>query len=191
MDEQSKYQWVAAQILPHEAEVRGWLRRHVRSLSAADVDDLLQESYVRLWGADFNRITNGRSYFFTVVRNLLLEQARRARIVPMERMSEIEALRLVSEEPEPERWVSARQELQRLREIVAELPKQCRCAFELQKVHELPHKEVARRMGVTCKTVEKHLAKALAKIIDAMGKDREPSTKEARASAEEDYGARE
>ena len=191
MDEQSKYQWVAAQILPHEAEVRGWLRRHVRSLSGADVDDLLQESYVRLWGADFNHIANGRSYFFTVVRNLLLEQARRARIVPMVRMSEIEALRLVSEEPEPERRVAARQELQRLREIIAELPKQCRCAFELQKLHELPHKEVARRMGVTCKTVEKHLTKALAKIIDAMGRTGSHQQGRRERPRRKDHGARE
>lgn len=191
MDEQSKYQWVAAHILPHEAEVRGWLRRHVRSLSAADIDDVLQEAYVRLWRADFSQVCSGRSYFFTVVRNLLLEQARRARIVPMERMSEIEALRLVSEEPEPERRVAARQELQRLREIIAELPKQCRRAFELQKLHEMPQKEVALRMGVTRKTVEKHLAKALAKIIEAMGREPEHSTKEARTFAEKGYGARE
>ena len=137
MDEQARYQWIAAHILPYEGEVRGWLRRHVRTLSRADIDDLLQEAYARLWPGDFTRIANGRSYFYTVVRNLVSEQARRARIIPMERMGEIEALHITSSESEPERRVSARQELARLQAIIASLPGQCRRAFELQKLHGL------------------------------------------------------
>jgi RNA polymerase sigma factor (sigma-70 family) len=172
VDEQARYRWVAAHILPFEGEVRGWLRRHVRSLTAADVDDLLQEAYARLWLADFSGIANGRSYLFTVVRNLVLEQARRARIVPMERMGEIESLRIVSEEPEPERLVSARQELEQLKRVVASLPSQCRRAFELQQFGSLSQREIAREMGVSQKTVEKHLAKALLRVIEVMRPER-------------------
>lgn len=73
-------------ILPHEADVRAWLRRHVHRLSAAEIDDLIQDAYTRLWTAEYARISNGRAYFFATVRNLLMEQARRARIVPMERL---------------------------------------------------------------------------------------------------------
>ena len=87
MTQPNRHQWVAAHILPHEAEVRAWLRRHVHRLSPADIDDLLQEAYARLWSRDLAAIVNGRSYLFTVVRNLLGEHARRARIVPPERLS--------------------------------------------------------------------------------------------------------
>ena len=70
----------------------------MRTLTAADIDDLIQEAYTRLWTAEYRHVSNGRSYLFAVIRNLLLEQARHARIVPMERLGEIDALLIRSEE---------------------------------------------------------------------------------------------
>ena len=167
-NDQSRHRWIAAHILPHEGEVRGWLRRHAHTLSAADVDDLIQEAYARLWRADFSAVGNGRSYFFTIVRNLLLEHVRRARIVPMERLGEIEALRIPSEEPGPERQVTARQELERLERIVESLPEQCRQAFRLQKFRGLSQREIAAAMSISEKTVEKHLASALVRVLKSV-----------------------
>jgi RNA polymerase sigma-70 factor (ECF subfamily) len=168
MDEQGRYQWLATNLMPYEGEIRGWLRRHAYTLSAADVDDVIQEAYARLWSANFACIDNGRSYFYTVVRNLLLEQARRARIVPMERLGEIESLSIISSDSGPERRVSAREELAQLLTIVASLPTQCRRAFELQKLEGCSQREIAQQMGISEKTVEKHLARALARVIEAM-----------------------
>src|SRR5262249_33022235 len=72
---------------------------------------------------------------------------------------------------EPERRVSARQELARLQAIIASLPTQCRRAFELQKLHGFSQREIAQDMQISEKTVEKHLARALARVIEAMGDD--------------------
>lgn len=174
MDDSARCRWIAAHVFPHEGEVRGWLRRNVSSLAVADLDDLIQEAYSRLWRTDFSTITNGRSYFYMVVRNTLLEQARRARIVPMERMSEIESLRIASDEPEPERRVIARQELERLWRIVEMLPEQCRRAFELQKLGGLSQREIAAEMGISEKTVEKHLGRAFARVLEALNAGQEP-----------------
>ena len=171
MDDPSRHHWVARYILPHEREVRGWLRRHVRTLNGHDIDDLMQEAYARLWTVEYSRITNGRSYLFAVVRNLLLEQARHARIVPMERLGEIDALLIPSEEPGPDRRVNARQELERLERIVAGLPEQSRRAFQLQKFQNLSQREIALEMNITEKTVEKHLAVALVRVLDALKED--------------------
>src|SRR5262249_93062 len=159
---------VAAHILPHESEVRAWLRRHVRSLSGADIDDIVQEAYSRLWTVEVGRIANGRSYLFTIVRNLLLEQTRRARIVPMERLGEVEALSIPSEEPGPERRVGARQELERLERILETLPEQARRAFQLQKFRGLSQREIAAAMNISEKTVEKHLATALVRVLKSV-----------------------
>jgi RNA polymerase sigma factor (sigma-70 family) len=171
LDDQARHRWVATHILPHEGEVRGWVRRHVHRLTPADIDDLIQEAYARLLIVEFTHIANGRSYLFTVIRNLLFEQARRARTVPMELMGQIEALRVPTEEPGPESRVGVRQELERLERIVAALPKQCRRAFELQKFYGLSQREIAREMKITEKTVEKHLAAALLRVLDAVKAD--------------------
>jgi len=171
MDDQARWDWIAAHILIYEGEVRGWLRRKVRTLSPEDIDDVLQEAYARLWSAaaDFSRIRNGRAYFYTIVRRLLLEQARRARIIPMERIGEIESLHIISSEPGPERLTSARQVLEHVRRIVANLPPRCRRAFELQNFAGLSQREIAHSMGISEKTVEIHLAKAFTRIVETIG----------------------
>ena len=176
MDDPARHHWVASYILPHEGEVRGWLRRHVRTLNSQDIDDLLQEAYTRLWTAEYAQINSGRSYLFAVIRNLLLEQARHARIVPMERLGEIDALLIPSEEPGPDRRASARQELERLERVVAGLPEQCRRAFQLQKFQGLSQREIALEMNIAEKTVEKHLAVALVRVLDALKEDTDDAT---------------
>lgn len=175
MNDRARYVWIAGHILPFEGEVRGWLRKRVHSLPKQDADDLLQEVYARLWSVDFTHVANGRSYFYSAVRNLLLEHARRARIVPMERLGEIEALRIPSEEPGPERRASARQDLERLERIVQTLPEKCRRAFCLQKFQGLSQREIAAEMGLSEKTVEKHLATALMRVLEALKRDESDS----------------
>jgi RNA polymerase sigma factor (sigma-70 family) len=168
VDTVARHRWIGLYILPHEREVRAWLRRYVHSLTVADADDLIQEAYARLWLGDFGHIVNARSYFYAIVRNLLFERARHARIVPMERLGEIEALRIPSEEPSPERVLGARQELERLLQLVEELPERCQRAFCLQKFEGLSQREIAQEMNISEKTVEKHLSRALMGVLDGL-----------------------
>lgn len=185
VDQRARHRWIAAHILPYEAEVRGWLRRRVHTLSRADADDLIQEAYARLWLADFSKVVNGRGYLYAVVRNLLLEHARRARIVPMERLGEIEALCIPHEDPGPERQVTARQELERVVAIIDALPEQSRRAFRLQKFGGLSQREIAQAMKISEKTVEKHLAGALRRLLEALTKESGPAGAELGVSADD------
>jgi len=172
MDDQARYRWIATHVVPCEGEVRGWLRRTVRSLPLADIDDLIQEAYARLWQSDFARITNARAYFHTIVRNVLLEHIRRARIVPMERLAEREAMRLISDEAGPEHQASVRQDMERLWRAIATLPRQCREAFKLRTFKDHTRGEIAKEMGISEKTVEKHLAKALVRVGAELTRER-------------------
>ena len=170
MDDATRYRWLATHILPCEGEVRLWLRKNVRSLRASDHDDLIQEAYARIWVAEPARITNARGYFYSIVRNLLIEQARRARIVPMERMGEIESLKLVSDEPGPEQRVGARQELENLCRIIATLPARMRNVFNLQSFEGYSRREIAAELGISERTVEKQLQNAHSRIEEARSK---------------------
>jgi RNA polymerase sigma-70 factor (ECF subfamily) len=88
MDDSKRMQWLVCHIVPFERRARAWLHRHVRTLTISDADDIVQEAYARIWVLDQEAIAKPRAYFMTIIRNLVAERARRAKIVPMVRMGE-------------------------------------------------------------------------------------------------------
>ena len=167
MDEPSRHQWIADHILPWEPKVRRWLRSYTRTLTKDDIDDLIQEAYVRIWSADLSAVRNGKTFLFAVVRNALQDQLRRARVVQIESVADLEALPQ-EETPGPERTVSARQQYERLVELLNELPTQRRAVFSARKFEGLSIRETAKRLGVTEKTVANHLSFALTQLTRLM-----------------------
>jgi len=191
MDDGARSRWMTTVILPLERELRLWMSSHAASIDRAERDDLIQEAYVRLWTADAGQIANPRAYFYRIVRNLIVERARRARIVPIELMGEIASLNVRSEEPDPEQSLGARQEVGWLLDVVAALPTQCRRAFELRKFEGLRQREIAQVMGISEKTVEKHLASAFLRISRTMAEGpHAPSPRAAGADVNRDGSSR-
>ena len=159
--------WLGREILPHEAAVRAWLRRSFAT--AGDVDDIIQETYCRLAAlTHIEHIAEPRGYFFQAARSVALEQIRRARVVRIETVSEIEALDLALEDPSAERIVSGRRELERVRTLIAALPERCRRIFEMRKIEGVSQREIARRLGVSENIVENEAVRGLRAILAAM-----------------------
>lgn len=172
MDEQRRriVAWVATQVMPHEPGVRAWLRRAL--VSQDDVDDLIQEAYCRLSALQtVDHIQRPDGYFFQTVRMLLADRVRRSRIVRIESVTEIDQLPIYSEEVSPERITGARRELARVQQLIDGLPARCREIFVLRKIHGLPQREIAERLGVTESTVENDGAKGLRMIMKALRED--------------------
>ena len=51
-----------------------------------------------------------------------------------------------------------------LREAIDKLPERCREVFMLSKMEELSNKEIAERLGISVKTVEVQMTKALSRL---------------------------
>lgn len=62
-------------------------------------------------------------------------------------------------------------EFQRLVSAIAELPPRCQAVFVMHKIHQVPQAEVAERLGISLKTVEKHLRLGLAACRQKLGRD--------------------
>jgi RNA polymerase sigma factor (sigma-70 family) len=133
------------------------------------VDDVVQEAYCRIVAlSDVNQIKSGRAYFFRTVSNIVIDQIRRARIVPIESGAEIEALNVVSDEATPERIVAGYHDLLRVKALIAGLPERCRRVFELRRIQGLSQKEVAQCLGVTENVVEQQSIRGLRLILKAL-----------------------
>lgn len=159
--------WVGRHILPHEAALRAWLKRS--GTAAHEIDDIVQEAYCRLAAlGGVAHITNGRAYLFQTARNVVLEQIRRARIVRIDSMTEVEALSISDSEPSPEQVAGDRRELHRVQELIEGLPDRCRRIFELRRIHGLPQREIARLLGVSENVVEMQTMRGLRLILAAL-----------------------
>lgn len=64
--------------------------------------------------------------------------------------------------PTPAHQYQAARELEHLADAIAGLAPRCQMVFVMHKVHDMPQAEVAQRMGISLKTVEKHLRLGLA-----------------------------
>jgi len=159
--------WVASEIMPVEAAVRRWLAR--LRVPKDQIDDFIQEAYCKFAALpSVEHIVRADAYFFQVVRSLVTERIRQARIVNIETFTEIDSLPVLSDEPSPERIVAARRELAEVMQLIAALPGRCRQVVELRKIDGLPQKEIARRLGITETMVENDVVKGIRLITAAL-----------------------
>ena len=153
-------QWFIEAILVHEEALLRYLRRNWPHRD--EVHDLRQEIYVRVYEAAGKAFPlQPKSFLFASARHLLADRARRARVVSIEPMGDFEPSHVLVDDVSPERWCGGRQALMRLADAFDRLPDRCREVVWLRRVEELSQKEVAVRMGISEKSVEKHIAKGM------------------------------
>jgi len=160
--------WLGRHVLPHEAALRAWLKR--RNLGGLEIDDVIQETYTRLFQAEsVAHIQDARNYAFQVAGSVVIDHLRRMKVVPIVSVPGLEYLEVDSQEPSPERQVIDRDELSRLAEMIARLPGKIRDVFTLRRVHGLSQREVAAKLGLSESTVEKHMARGFLIMSEQYG----------------------
>ena len=165
--EESLEAWFKREILPQEAAFlrylfRVWPRRD-------EITDLRQEVYARVFeSARASRPQMPRAFLFATARNLMADLVRRARVVSIEAVGDIEELDVLVEDITPEHQAIARQELKRLAWAFDRLPPKCREVIWLRRVQEMSQKEVARHLRVRETTIEKHVSRAVRLLAQFM-----------------------
>jgi RNA polymerase sigma factor (sigma-70 family) len=160
--------WFKQEILVHEGALMRFLRRSWRR-DAEEVRDLRQEVYVRVFeAAAKSRPMQPKAFLFTTAKNLLTDHIRRQRVVTIDTVGDLESLNTMVDDLSPERRTSSRQDLRLLAVAFDALPPRCRTVVWLRKVEQLPQKEVAARLGVTQKMIEKHVKLGMRRLADAL-----------------------
>jgi RNA polymerase sigma factor (sigma-70 family) len=143
---------------------RAGLARAVRRIvGAPDVEDILQEAFVRSFEAGRGtEIRNARAFLLRTATNLAINHAARMEQRITSRFDDIPP----EEIPEsgcvpPEQQADADQQFLAFCRAVSTLPDQCRRVFILMKVYGLSHQEIGEALGISSSTVEKHIVKGL------------------------------
>lgn len=149
-------------FLAHRRELQAYLTDKLKDADTAA--DLTQETFLRYaeQGSTNNAaVSNGRSYLYRTAHNLAVDYVRQKTRQKTEVASHDDMADVADDRPSQEDEADARQKLDRLRSIVAELPERTRQIFVLNRIEGLSYAETAERLGISESSVQKHLAKAL------------------------------
>lgn len=142
-----------------------YLRRRVRQADVAE--DLTQETLVRLLSYRENPdIESHTRLMYRIAQNLIIEFRRaRGRRHAAQHVCLDDAGTLQAPLPPVEEVVEMRSTLVAvLARGVPGLPAKCRQAFELNRFDGLTYDQIAARMGISIKMVEKHISRALSTL---------------------------
>lgn len=156
--------WFAREVQPHEGMLRGYLMGLARP---ADIDDLVQESYLRVLRLrEQGRMRSPRGLLFTVARNAAHDLFRRRGRRPTSPITENEFASVLDETPGAAEVVSRGQEIALLADAIEALPERCRAVFLLRQFENLSQRDIAQKLGIAEHTVESQLTKALRRCED-------------------------
>lgn len=162
---QSLARWFAVEVKPHERSLKAYLRSVFPGFP--DVDDLVQESYVRLIRArEKGRVSYAKAFLFTTARNAALDFFRRRRVVSIEGVEDVARLGVLEDAPDAGETVNRQQELALLAEAVRQLPARCRQVMTLRMLYGLSHKEIAAQLRISDQTVKAQLAKGMRRCAE-------------------------
>lgn len=135
----------------------------------ADVPDLVQDVFARLSRMpDPTAIEKPEHFLFVTAANVLKDHARRDAVRGRGLHDELVDGTLVSSDFLPDRVLESRQAAARLQAVLLELPERTRDVFVLRVLEGLKMAEVARALSISTRAAEKHQAKALAHVAQAL-----------------------
>ena len=132
-------------------------------------EEIVQEVFTTFWHKrntlNINQTLAG--YLFTSVANMVIDQYRKDLV--RERYKESFKLAYSETDNTTEDAIFAKDLEHSIEHEVNSLPDKCRSVFELSRVEHKTNKEIACELGISEKTVEHHITKALKHIRLGLG----------------------
>lgn len=158
-------------LAPQQADIEALYERHFDELvrfmgqraHCRDIAvDLVQELFLRLLsrGTTIAGLRHARGFLFCAARHLAIEalSSPRWQVAAGEADGSAEA----GNDDAPEARMAGIEAADCLRDAIDRLAPRCREAFLLHRLDGLAQAEVAKRMGISVSSVEKHVMRALA-----------------------------
>lgn len=123
-------------------------------------EEVVQQLFVRLWEKRRELQLTGslRAYLFRAAHNAAMNA------IKHEKVKQAYMQHQVHETPvqeQPLHTLRAKELEREIQAAVMKLPEQCRMVFRLSRMEELSYREIAEVLGISIKTVENQMGKAL------------------------------
>ena len=148
---------VTGAFIEHGSYLKAFLRRFMHRQD--DIEDIAQEAFARAFKVEQETdINHPKTLLFTIAKNIALNELR----TKSRRVTDY--IEECSTPPEMvgatiEEEIEALDKLETYCVAIDKLPPQCRRVYLLRKVHGLRHKEIAEKLNISIRSVERHLQK--------------------------------
>ncbi|MFT5184902.1 MAG: RNA polymerase sigma-70 factor (family 1) [Flavobacteriales bacterium] len=131
-------------------------------------DDLAQDTFVKLW-ENRHRIDKKtvKPFLYTIAGNLSINLLKREQL----RYKFINSKSREQDEHNPQFLLESKEYEEKLQKVIASMPEGCREVFLMNRIEDLKYREIAERLGLSIKAIEKRMSKALHIIRTELGID--------------------
>ena len=157
--------WFSEEVDLHRGALRAYAQRAFPGVR--DVDDVVQDSLLRIWTAFAGRqIGCARAFLFKIARNRALDLLRHDQASPLVAVRDLAALPVAEDGPTPADVLTTAEKIELVAAAIADLPDRCREIVVLRKLSGLSQREVAQRLGLSERTVEVQVARGTRRCAD-------------------------
>ncbi len=158
--------WFSEEVHVHEPSLRAYLRTQFPF--APDIDDVVQESFLRLWRVRMGQpVRYAKALLFKVARHLLIDTARRNQISPIDHVTDLAALPVIADgRSGPAEAACIRDEVVLLAAAIDALPARCREILILRKLRGVTQKAIAAQLGLSEQTVQVQVSRGVRRCED-------------------------
>jgi RNA polymerase sigma-70 factor (ECF subfamily) len=133
-------------------------------------EEMVQKLFFKLWERNENLSLTGSvsSYLYRAVHNESLNYIKHQKVRSNHQLNV--AYSMKNEVEHPAKKIMASELEKKIHSALNELPEQCRTIFQMSRFDELKYREIADKLGISIKTVESQMSKALrllrVKLVD-------------------------
>ncbi len=143
-------------------ESRDELVGFLTGLVGADrAQDVIQEAYFRLRRVESpEALRNPKAYLFRIASNLAHDELRKAKRHAELNMEYVQSFQY-EQDASTSQWAEDDEQLALVAQAIATLPAKCKMVFEARRLHGQSYRAIADEQGISEKTVENHVGRAL------------------------------
>jgi len=126
-----------------------------------EAEEIVQQVFFKLWERNENLSLTGSvsAYLYRAVHNESLNYIKHQKVRSNHQLHV--AYSMKNEVEHPAKKVMAGELEKKIHTALNELPEQCRTIFQMSRFDELKYREIADKLGISVKTVENQMGKAL------------------------------
>jgi RNA polymerase sigma-70 factor, ECF subfamily len=132
----------------------------------SQAEEIVQEVFYKLWEkrTQLDIHSSLKAYLYRSVHNESLNHLKHQKVIAEHKWYTMQVQKEYAEENDPEIRLGTRDLEDKIRLALNELPEQCRTIFQLSRFESMKYQEIAGQLGLSVKTVENQMGKALKRL---------------------------